>query len=332
MPGFDRPARPVVPPHHRAVEGSLRPLASHLVKAIPAARAIVVPAFHETAGIEIGAPLALVVDDVAVRKQRALMGVQRRHPAVSQPIDQQRGGVGGVVRTAAHVHQIQVRDGFPYADRAGGVRRRPLRAAIERTGADGDYRRGIPANLLRDIQSRAAADRAISGVAGGNRTFHDRQVFAGVLMHHAIQNGVGLLAGRRHDGLVIFPREKREHQLSNRWMARAQHRFRVAGAILQLQPYQHRPALLFQGCRNLCRRARGQTQHGCHRPAKLQKFSSWDSIAPQGVRNARLATRHQVSPIADWRRDGRQVGYPVRSHRDERALLVPCRAPNNASL
>ncbi len=186
-------------------------------------------------------------------------------------------------------------------------------------------------------QTRLAISRAerppivqYAGVGGGNRAFHHRQVLAGLLAHHAFQNAFGLLAGRRHDGLVIFPGEKREHQLRDRRMAGSQHRLRVAGAILQLQPYQDRPALLFQGCRNLCGRAQGQTQHRCHRTAKLQELSAWDSIAPQGVCNARIRDQAWVSPTR-CPAARRPTGL-LRSHRDERAIWVPFRAPNNAPL
>ena len=70
-PACDRPARAVVPAHVGAVVGRRRALAAHLVEAVALAVALVAPLLDEQPGVEVGPPLALVVDQVAVGEQRA---------------------------------------------------------------------------------------------------------------------------------------------------------------------------------------------------------------------------------------------------------------------
>jgi len=83
MPGFDGPTGTVVPPNHRALKFLAAPCIP-FCKAVPrlAPSSSSVP---RTAGIEVGAPLALVVDDVSVGEQRALMASSAGiRPYVSQ--------------------------------------------------------------------------------------------------------------------------------------------------------------------------------------------------------------------------------------------------------
>ncbi len=71
--GLHRPAGAAVPPDRRAVERRLRPLAAHLVEAPAIAGALVIPLLDEAAGVVVRAPLALVVDHVAVGEQRPVV-------------------------------------------------------------------------------------------------------------------------------------------------------------------------------------------------------------------------------------------------------------------
>ena len=73
MPGLDRPAGRVVVADRGAVVIRLRTLAAHLEKAPALAMAFVAPGLHIAAGIVVGAALALVVDQLPVGKQRAVV-------------------------------------------------------------------------------------------------------------------------------------------------------------------------------------------------------------------------------------------------------------------
>src|ERR1035441_10522024 len=67
---FYRPTGPIVPAHGRAVISRFRPLASHLVKTVALPVAFVAPLLYKAPRIVVGAALALVVDNVAVSKER----------------------------------------------------------------------------------------------------------------------------------------------------------------------------------------------------------------------------------------------------------------------
>ena len=61
-----------------------------------------------------------------------------------------------------------------------------------------------------------------------------------MLPNHSFESCFGLFARARHDQFVVFPGEKIKHEFSNGWVAGAQHRFRVARAILKFEPNQDR--------------------------------------------------------------------------------------------
>ena len=127
--GLDRPARPVGEPDGRAVGEGLGALAAHLVEAPALLRPLVAPGHDELAELEVGAPLALVVDEAAVGEERPMRGVGRRPRLEGQVVDDRGGQVVDVDRAAGQVDQ-RGRPTRPSRDPD-----RPGRAAARRAGA-----------------------------------------------------------------------------------------------------------------------------------------------------------------------------------------------------
>src|SRR5512136_840251 len=78
MAAADRPVGASVPPDVRAVLERDRALAAHLVEAVARAVALVAPRLHVLAGVEVGTPLAVVVDRLAVGEERTVPRVELR--------------------------------------------------------------------------------------------------------------------------------------------------------------------------------------------------------------------------------------------------------------
>ena len=70
----DRPVGAPVPADVRAVLEGDRPLAAHLVEAVAGAVPVVAPGLDVLAGVEVRAPLAVVVDRLAVGEERPALG------------------------------------------------------------------------------------------------------------------------------------------------------------------------------------------------------------------------------------------------------------------
>ena len=67
----DRPVGAFVPAHDRTVLRRRRPFASHFVEAVALAMRLIAPGFYILAGVEMRAPLAIVVDGLAIGEHRA---------------------------------------------------------------------------------------------------------------------------------------------------------------------------------------------------------------------------------------------------------------------
>src|ERR1035437_10607233 len=83
MTAADRPVSAFVPAHNRAILRRRRPFAPHLVKAVALTMRLVAPGFDILAGLEMRAPLAIVVDRFAVSKHRTAEVIER--PPARQP-------------------------------------------------------------------------------------------------------------------------------------------------------------------------------------------------------------------------------------------------------
>src|SRR5215831_13524090 len=71
MTAADRPIGAFVPLDHRTILRCRRAFAPHLVEAMALAVRFVAPRFHILSGVEMRAPLAIVVDGLAVSEERA---------------------------------------------------------------------------------------------------------------------------------------------------------------------------------------------------------------------------------------------------------------------
>ena len=92
------------------------------------------------------------------------------------------------------------------------------------------------------------------------------------------------MAGRRHDGLVIVDRQRVEDDLGGGGAAGAQERLGVAGAVLELEPDEHRLLGLLMA-RAIC-------------AAAASGSASADAMAAQNPRNSRRDTPRRSSSAA----------------------------------
>ena len=241
MPGLHRPACPVVPAHGRAVVGRLRALAAHLVEAPALAVAFVAPVLHVAAGVVMGPALALVVNELSVGEERPVVLVQRRQFAERQVVHQHRGRVRGIVRAAAQVH---------HRHRARPLRGRQRRWDSAAPPPDRRPRRTPPRRWWpsppRTQRARCRGPSARQSCSKRHRPPSEwsprpRPGTCPVLLHHAVEHCLGLLARPGHDGLVILPRQQLKHNLGHRRVPRPEHRLGVPRAVLKLQPHKDRP-------------------------------------------------------------------------------------------
>lgn len=100
MSGFHRPARAAIPAYGWTVIGGLRPLAAHLVQAPALAMSLVSPILDKAARVVVRSTLTLIMNDVSVSEQGAVIGIEPRHFAEVQIMNEQCGRVCRTMRTA----------------------------------------------------------------------------------------------------------------------------------------------------------------------------------------------------------------------------------------
>lgn len=76
MPSANRPAGVVIPLNDWAVKCRRRAFASHLVQAPSLAMSLLAPLGDEPPRIEVRSALALIVNDAAIREQRAIVLIE----------------------------------------------------------------------------------------------------------------------------------------------------------------------------------------------------------------------------------------------------------------
>jgi hypothetical protein len=80
----------------------------------------------------------------------------------------------------------------------------------------------VAADVFCSVQRGLAADRAVHTAIGSrDGTFHDRDVFAGMLAHYTLERIFRLLARASHEQLVVFPGKKIENKFGDRGIAAA---------------------------------------------------------------------------------------------------------------
>src|ERR1700751_1891397 len=112
MSGFHRPARAVVKANGRAVKCCLRAFASLLVEAPAAAVSLVSPLLHVSAGIEVSAPLALIVNDSSISEEWPLVLVDRRQLAECEVVDENRSRIRRVLWASTEIDDLGLWNGL----------------------------------------------------------------------------------------------------------------------------------------------------------------------------------------------------------------------------
>jgi hypothetical protein len=89
-----------------------------------------------------------------------------------------------------------------------------------------------------------------------------------------VEGFLGGLARRRHHCLVVVPREQIKDNVREAGVTRAQGRFGVARAILELEPDQRRALRGLKGLDNPRREVEGERQRGGHDRTEAKKIST----------------------------------------------------------
>ena len=195
------------------------------------------------------APLAIVVNPLAVGEFRPAETVHGRGRAEGQVMDDGPGQVVDIHRAAG-----QVDDGFPgeqFTNRPGpgriGVGRG--QSAVSGTVADRDHHTGVAADLFENLHGRVPADGTVGSFgAGRDRPFDDADILSPVFFECGLFAGFGLMSGRRHDGFMIVQGDVIQNQFPDPGTVGAEQRFGVAGAILKFEPDHRRSRVILDGC------------------------------------------------------------------------------------
>ena len=131
------------------------------------------------------------------------------------------------------------------------------------------------ADITRDLQGGFSANRAIGAVgAGRNGALDQGDIFARIVMDGLRQGLLGLTAGGSHQRFMIVEGNHIEDEIGNCRMGGPQERFRIAGAVLKLEPDQDRLLFAFDRGSNRVGGGIRQSQNRRHRSAKSQKITT----------------------------------------------------------
>jgi len=231
----------------------------------------------EAAGVEVGAALAVLMDDAAVGELGPAELIDGGQAAEGEEMHHRGKEVVGVGRTAGDRHH-RLAEHVADAGGAGRVRLGGGHAAPGGAGADGDDGGGIGRALLHHVDGLVAADLAVDAVVLDRDGALDHQdILALVGLHGGLARGFGLVAGGGHQGLVVIERNDVEDEFLQGRMLGAQQRFGAAGAFLEVQPDHRRPLGLFDGLGDGRLRAGGQAQRRRGRRAELQELAPVDA-------------------------------------------------------
>ncbi len=167
---------------------------------------------------------------------------------------------------------------------AGGVGLGGLHAAPAGTGTPGDQRLGIGRYALEFFHKGFATGEAVHAVLIERRVaFHGYDVIAFVVLDQVVKNGLGLMPGSRHDGVVVIQRDQRQDGVLGQRVGRADEGLGTAGAFQAVQPDHRHTRFGFQCIGNARDKSRAQAQRGGGQAAELQEAASGHALATHGL-------------------------------------------------
>ncbi len=242
MTCLDREARSLVPLHGRAGVVRGRALATQLVKAPTLASAFVVKGRCELAALIKGPSIATVMDILTEERGWPAERVELGNTAESQEVREYARDDGGNWRTTRNIDDRFVLDNFGHRDCACRVRIRVRQAAESGARANSDNGEAILCGILQHVQVADAGDRRVSRVIDRNRAVHDKDVLALVLLLRGFAGRLGPMTGCGLQCVMIVERDGVEDQRLNGRRMRTGQRLGAAGAFLEGQPDDRRPA------------------------------------------------------------------------------------------
>jgi len=187
-------------------------------------------------------------------------------------------------RAARHLDDGLVGDDFMDRGGLGRVGLGGLHATPGSAGAPGDHGLGVLGHFLQALHERAAAVDAEHAVFIERRiAFHRDDVIAFVPLGDVVEDGLGLVAGGGHQGVVVIERKHRQDHILGQRVCRADERLRTTGAFKAVQPEHRGARLVFKCMRNPRDRRGAQPQRCGGQAAELEKAAPGDALAAQYV-------------------------------------------------
>ncbi len=278
VPGLHRPAGTFVISHRRTILVRLEPFASHIIETPAETVSLVAPLPDILPRIEMGFPLAVVMNLLSEREKGPPQGIDCGRDSKGQVVDERRRDVLGIDGSAGEVYDGRPGDHVPHPDSAGGIRVGLRDAAESGAGPHREGGDGVPAHLPDDIDGTAACDTAICAILSQrDGTLDRREVVSFVVFQHVGERPRSLRAGRCHDGLAVVEGQDIEDQFGDGRLRGPQQRFRISRAALTLNPDEDRFLFRLQRMGNLRHKARRKPEHRGHGRAKLEKIAAGDA-------------------------------------------------------
>ena len=251
---------------------------------------------------------------LAVEHQRSPLAIQRRQLAEGQDVGHHAGHDLRNRRAPGHLDDRRVADIGNLVNRCrpGRVGFGRLDTAPGGAGAPGDDGHGVLRGLSQLLGIGFAGDDA--GHATGLALVQTGIALAGenvlalVLLDHLVDDTLGLMTRRRHDGVVVVERDHRQDDILGQRMRRTDKGLRATGTLQSMQPEHRYARLVFHGMRDLRREARPQAHGRGRQAAEFQKAAARNTLTAHHIVEG---FNHVRTPPVSW---------PMR-------LITSCQAP-----
>ena len=230
----------------------------------------------------MAAPVALVVDALAVEHLRPALTVEFRNAVEGQHVGDDPGHHLGDRRAARHVDDRLAGNHLVHRRRPGRIGLGGLDATVGSAGPPGNDRLGVGTGFLQHFdKGPAAVDAEHAVLVQGRIAFDGDDVVALVLLLDLFDDRLGLVAGRRHQRVVVVEGKHRQHDILGQRVRRADEGFGTAGAFQAVQPDHRRPRLGFQRMGDARRGSAAETERGRRQAAEFQETAPGDALAAQ---------------------------------------------------